>query len=179
MEKKTLNIVPEDPYLVLIALNPTEEALENNAVFSRDEGFWNLLRDAGLIDDVSGVPLSERATKVFGEQKYSIKKIGFADLLPLVYETDSKKVKPEKGSAVKLLEEVPSIYKAKKIGLLGKKVVDAFAKDYDLKKWPKLKKDGKTRFGKIGKIGNIEVYAMPFPVNNNISEKHNIYKLLK
>ena len=61
MKKINLNIVPEDPYLVLIALNPTEESLRNNAVFSRDEGFWNLLRDAGLIDDVSHLPLSDRA----------------------------------------------------------------------------------------------------------------------
>jgi hypothetical protein len=29
----------------LIALNSSEEALENNAVFLRDEGFWNLIID--------------------------------------------------------------------------------------------------------------------------------------
>jgi hypothetical protein len=178
MKKTNLNIVPEDPYLVLIALNPTEEALKNNAVFSRDGGFWNLLRDAGLIDDVRDVLLSKRATEVFLEQKHSTKSIGFADLLPLVYETDSKKVKPEKGSAIKLLKEVPNICKAKKIGLLGQKVVDAFAKDYDLKKWAELKQNGKTQFGKIGDIGNIEIYAMPFPINNNIAEKHKFYKML-
>jgi hypothetical protein len=181
MKKTNLNIVPEDPYLVLIALNPTEEALENNAVFSRDEGFWNLLRDAGLIYDVSEVPLSKRATEVFCEQKHSTKKIGFADLLPLVYETDSKKVKPEKGSAIKLLKEVSSICKAKKIGLLGQKVVDAFANDYcKLTKWKDIKViNGERQFGKIGNIDNIEIYAMPFPVNNKIPQKHHIYKMLQ
>jgi hypothetical protein len=176
---KNLNIVPDDPYLVLIALNPTEEALRNNAVFSRDESFWNLLRDANLTEDISHLPLSIRATEVFKNQKYSKRRIGFADLLPLISETDSKKVKPEKGSAIKLLEEVPNICKAKKIGLLGQKVVDAFAKDYKLKKWSKIEvMAGERQFGKIGVIGQIEVFAMPFPVNNNIANKHTFYKLL-
>ncbi len=180
MKKINLNIVPEDPYLVLIALNPTEESLRNNAVFSRDEGFWNLLRDAELIDDVNHLPLSDRAIEVFGKSNYCKKKIGFADLLPLVYETDSKKVKPEIGSAIKLLKKVPSICKAKKIGLLGQKVVDAFVNDYpQLKKWKDLKLiNGERQFGKIGDILNIEIYAMPFPVNNKIPQKHNFYKML-
>jgi len=180
MIETNLNIVPNDPFLVLIALNPTEEAIQNKAVFSRDEGFWNLLREAELIDDVSHLPLSERAIEVFSEQKkYSKKKIGFADLLPLIHETDSKKVKPEKGSAIKLLEDVPNICKAKKIGLLGQKVVDAFAEDYKLTKWSKIEViAGEKQFGKIGLIGQIEIFAMPFPVNNKIANKHNFYKLL-
>ena len=99
--------------------------------------------------------------------------------MPLIYETDSKKVKPEIGSASQLLKEVPSICKAKKIGLLGQKVVDAFAKDFGLKSWSKLKViNGLRQFGKIGDIANIEIYAMPFPVNNKIPQKHNYYKML-
>jgi hypothetical protein len=91
-KKNNLNLVPGDPYLVLIVLNPTEEAHENNPVFSRDEGFWNLLRDAGFVYDVSEVPLSKRATEVFCEQKHSPKKTGFADLLLFVYDKDSAQV---------------------------------------------------------------------------------------
>lgn len=175
-----LNIVPEDPYLVLIALNPTEESLKNKAIFSRDESFWNLLREAGLINDVSIVPLSKRAIEVFGKQKHSEKRIGFADLLPLIYETDSNKVNVPKGSAIKLLNEVPNITKAQKIGLMGEKVVKAFASDFGLKSWSKLEVIGKIRqFDSIGKIGNTEIYAMPFPVNNNIPNKHKFYKKLK
>jgi hypothetical protein len=180
MKKINLNIVPEDPFLVLIALNPTEEALKNNAVFSRDESFWNLLRDAGLINDVKNVPLSKRAKEVFGEQKHSAKKIGFADLLPLIFETDSSKVKVPKGAAIQLLKDVPNINKAHKIGLMGQKVVDAFAKDFGLKRWSKLEVINHVRqFGKIGDIGKIEIYAMPFPINNNIAEKYKIYRMLK
>ncbi len=176
---KNLNIVPEDPYVVLIALNPTEEAIKNNAVFSRDKGFWNLLRQADLIHDVSKLLLTDRAIEVFKNQKYSDKKIGFADLLPLVVETDSQKVKPQKGSAKQLLEEVPSISKARKIGLLGQKVVDAFATDFNLTKWSELAViQGQRQFGKIGTIGDIEIFALPFPVNNNIPNKHIFYKLL-
>lgn len=47
--EKILNIVPENPELVLIALNPTEEAIANNSVFSRDEAFWNLLIQANIL----------------------------------------------------------------------------------------------------------------------------------
>ena len=180
MKKINLNIVPEDPYLVLIALNPTEESLRNNAVFSRDEGFWNLLRDAGLINDVKNVPLSKRAKEVFGEQKHSAQKIGFADLLPLTFETDSTKVNAPKGSAIKLFNEVPNIVKAQKIGLMGEKVVNAFARDFGLKSWSKLEViKGLSQFGKIGDIGKIEIYGMPFPINNNIAEKHLFYKMLQ
>lgn len=179
-----LNIVPDDPYLVLIALNPTEESLKNKAIFSRDESFWNLLREAGLIKDVSHVPLSKRAIEVFGKQKHSEKRIGFADLLPLIYETDSNKVKVPKGCAKKLFNEVPNIAKAQKIGLMGEKVVKAFARDfareYGLKSWSKLEVVGKIRqFDSIGKIGDTEIFAMPFPVNSNIPNKHEFYKKLR
>ena len=34
-----LNLVPKDRYVVLITLNPTEEALEANAVFHTMKGF--------------------------------------------------------------------------------------------------------------------------------------------
>ncbi|MFM8319134.1 MAG: hypothetical protein ACKOAV_12300 [Bacteroidota bacterium] len=60
--KKTLSIIPENPELVFIALNPTEEALNNKAVFSRDNAFWNLLEKAGILENsILKVNLKDRA----------------------------------------------------------------------------------------------------------------------
>lgn len=183
--KNTLNIIPEEPDLVFIALNPTKEAIANKAVFSKNEAFWNLLVKANIIyPDIKKENLIDRAKAVFsGENNYSAVKLGFADLLPLVSETDSKKVKVEKGSAKKLLETIDNLKDAKRIALLGQKVVDSFAKDYNLMKWKDLEMtNGVKDFGCIGEIkeykNSIQVYAMPFPVNNSIANKHEYYSIL-
>lgn len=182
--KHQLNIIPENPFLVLIALNPTKEAIENKAVFSRDEAFWNLLISAGILKStIKDLDLKKRASAAFLTQKYSDCRIGFADLLPLIDETDSKKVKVPKGSVEELFRTMPNLKKAKRIALLGQKVVDAFCKEYKLIKWKEIPKMGdKKLFGSIGKIeiaGNeIEIFAMPFPVSNNITEKHKFYSKL-
>jgi len=188
---KTLNIIPENPFLVIIGLNPTEEAIANKAVFSRDNAFWNILTKAGLIKDVSvsgvklcDVPLKDRAIEVFEKQNFKLNgyTAGFADLLPLVSEKFSKKVNIPLGSTIDLFKSSPNLQNAKKIVLMGQKVVDGFAQDYkSLKKWRDmpLNSNGSKSYGHIGNIvvnGNvIQVYAMPFPVNNNIKNKHIIY----
>ena len=179
-----LNIIPQKPDLVIVALNPTEEAIRNQSVFSRDNGFWNVLIQSGLIKDlVKEIPLKDRAKEVFLHQKHCNLKLGFADLLPLVTETNSKKVKVKKGAAREFLINTPNISESKKIALLGEKVVNAFARDFpNLRQWDSIKIDSDDKFGKMGSIaiGNkcIEIFAMPFPINNCIPEKHNIYKRL-
>lgn len=178
-----LNIIPEKPDLVFIALNPTQEAVDNNAVFSRDEGFWNLLISASIISEsIKKVKLKERAKEAFQEQKHSNIKIGFTDLLPVI-ETDSKKVIVPLDAARFLIETAPNLKYAKCIALLGQKVVNSFSKDYGLMSWEVLKKENnQNRFGRIGKItigdNTIEIYAMPFPVNNNIKNKEVYYSKL-
>ena len=183
--EETLNIIPEQPDLVFIALNPTKEAIDNCAVFSTSKGFWNLLKNAKIINvKIDEVELKSRAKEVFLSQKHSELKLGFADLLPLIEETDSKKVKVPFDAAKKLFDSSPNLRHAERIALLGQKVVDSFAKEYNLIKWDKIKKgvDGKKQFGEIGKITiekkTIKVYAMPFPVNNSIANKHEFYKTL-
>lgn len=188
--KETLSIIPENPYLVLIGLNPTKEAIKNKAVFSRDEAFWNLLISAGILkNSIKEVDLKKRASASFLTQIHSDYRLGFADLLPLIDETDSKKVKVPKGSAKELFETTPNLKSAKRIALLGQKVVDAFYKEYGLnikngiKNWGGLTKVGdKKQFGSIGEIEiegkKIEVFAMPFPVNNSIEKKHEFYSKL-
>jgi len=183
--KKTLSIIPENPELVFIALNPTEEALNNKAVFSRDNAFWNLLEKAGILENsILKVDLKDRAKEAFLDQKHSKKKFGFADLLPQVYETDSNKVKIPKDAVSHLLTTTPHLKETKKIALMGQKVVDAFARNFEgIKKWKNIPVIGsKRQFGCIGSIifdGNeIELFAMPFPVNNNVKNKHEYYASL-
>lgn len=186
--KATLDIVPTNCNVVFIGLNPTLEAIEKRAVFSRDEAFWNVLLKAGLLNEsLKGVPVKERAFEVFEKGNHSVLRVGFADLLPLESCTNSKNVKVPKDAAVRLFQsgdqnEIPNLKYTKKIALLGQKVVNAFAKDFNsLKKWEDLEViDGVKQFGSIGIIevgGNkIEVFAFPFPVNTSIPNKHEIYK---
>jgi len=184
--KKTLNIIPSDPELVFIALNPTEEAIANKAVFSRDNAFWNVLKDAEIIEEgILEVPLIDRAKAVFQDGKHTKMRVGFADLLPLIIETDSKKVKVPRNAARDMLEKSKYLKDAKRLALLGQDVVDSFAKDFNnLKKWREIPlKNGERQFGLIGTIelaGNeIEVFAMPFPVNNSsVKDKHRFYQIL-
>jgi hypothetical protein len=183
-DKNTLNIIPYNADIVLIALNPTEDAINNGAVFSRDNAFWNLLHRAGIITSVSHVPLPKRATEVFKKQMHSKIKLGFADLLPFVIETDSSNVSVPKGSASLLVKRHIQINKVKKIALMGQKVVDGFCLDYpDLLSWNAIPVvGGEKDYGHIGKIiygeKSIDVYAMPFPVNNSIRDKHIYYTRL-
>jgi hypothetical protein len=189
----TLNIIPENPDLVLIGLNPTEEAIANKAVFSRDNAFWNILIKAGIIDEqstitgvkLSDVPLNDRATEVFQKQHYQLDGLitGFADLLPLISEKFSTKVVVPLGAAKDLFKTATNLKNSKKIILMGQKVVDGFAQDYkSLTKWNDipLTKSGTKDFGHIGDIvienNPIKVFAMPFPVNNNVKDKHDLYK---
>lgn len=182
--KQTLSIIPENPFLVLIGLNPTKEAIKNKAVFSRNEAFWNLLISAGILNtSIKEVDLKKRASVAFLTQIHSDYRLGFADLLPLIDETDSRKVNVPKGSAKELFETTPNLKNAKRIALLGQKVVDAFAKEYGLNNWKSLPKVGdKKQFGAIGEIEiegmKIEIFAMPFPVNNSIEKKHEYYSKL-
>jgi hypothetical protein len=185
--EETLNIIPEKPYLVFIALNPTEEAIKNKSVFSRDESFWNLLINAGIIKKtIKELDLKQRAKAIFLQQLHihSQFPLGFADLLPLINEKDSNKVKVPGNAAEELFRSSPNLKHTKKIALLGQKVVDSFAKEFDLTKWNEIliSDDGKKQFGLIGEItienNNIKVYAMPFPVNSSIANKHEFYRKL-
>jgi hypothetical protein len=182
--KKNLNIIPMNADLVLIALNPTQEAINNGALFSRDDAFWNLLHRAGIINDVSSVPKKKRQKEVCEEHKHSDIRIGIADMLHDVIETNSREVKPDKGTAENFVRTELAGKKPKRIALLGHKVVDAFAADYNLAKWRDIETiNGVKQYGKIGIIiigGHvIEVFAVPFPINNNIKDKHLIYKKLR
>jgi hypothetical protein len=181
---KNLNVIPENADIVLIALNPTALAIENDALFSRDESLWNILINAGILkESIKQVELKYRVKEVCGQNKHTVNnlKIGIADLLPYTIETNSKKVKTNKGDGEELCKLNPQLRSAKKIVLLGQKVVDGFRKDFPkLKSWSDLRNSiGGRNFGYIGSIlmgsHEIKVYAMPFPSTNNIPDKHTFF----
>jgi len=179
-----LNKIPDNADVVFIALNPTADAIHNQALFSRDEAFWNILISADFLDvTIKHIPLKNRVNIVCEEFLYTKNKmrIGIADLLPNTVETDSKKVKVEKNNVRELFELNPQLKNAKKIVLLGEKVVNGFHLYFpSLKNWREIEIiDGTRDYGEIGTItiDNMVVrcYAMPFPTNNNIPEKPKFY----
>jgi len=178
----TLDIVPANADVVLVGLNPTKEAIKQKAVFCNSDAFWNVLVKSGILhNSILNVANSERAVKAFEAQAHSDWKVGFADLLPLEDETDSSKVKIPAGAARHFIHHTQNIRTAKKLVLMGQKVVDTFAKEYGLTRWENLTiADGVKKYGPIGSIvidGHvIEMIAVPFPVNNSIADKHAIYK---
>lgn len=181
-----LNNIPQGSRIVIIALNPTENAIKNGALFSSDRSLWNLLRDAGILNNtIDQVELNKRVHEVCDLGKHQTAaagRIGIADLLPTVVETNSSKVNVPKGSAKRLFTDHPPLNEAKKIVLLGQKVVEGFRSDYPhLTSWDRIPViNGVKDFGKIGeiKVGDhiIEVFAMPFPNGNNIPNKKDFYK---
>lgn len=180
---QNLNILKGNLDIVFVALNPTKEALGNGAVFSVDRGFWNILEDAGITNSTQHVPLNDLAKEVFEEHKHSKLKLGFADLLPHIDEKESRNVKVGIGYARALAEQLVH-HKTKRVALMGQKVVDAFTKEFpNLKKWKNLPMVGNKKvFGCIGTITinghEMEIFAMPFPVNNNIPNKADDFKKL-
>jgi hypothetical protein len=177
-----LDIVPANAGIVLVGLNPTKEAIEQKAVFCNSNAFWNVLVKSGLLhSSILKVPKKQRAIEAFQNQGYSHTTVGFADLLPLESETDSKKVKIPLNVAHNFIHNSQNIRTAEKLVLMGQKVANAFAKQYGLTKWENLPiVDGVKQFGSIGTIAmdgqKIEIIAVPFPVNNSIKDKPAIYK---
>ena len=179
-----LNAIPNNADIVFIALNPTEDAIRNQALFSRDEAFWNILIKSKILNEaIKDVPLKDRVNIVcrsFMLTNGNLR-IGIADLLPFVVETDSKKVNVKKHNAMNLFEINPQLKTAKKLVLLGEKVVNGFHSDFPtLTKWRDIKIVNDIRdYGEIGTITvdnmSIKCYAMPFPTNNNIPEKPKFY----
>lgn len=180
--KTSLNIIPDNPDLVIIALNPTQEAIRNGGLFSRDKSLWNFLIRAGIIrDSINDINLKIRAKEVCSGLHTHLS-IGIADLLPSVIESISKNVQVNKGAATDLFREHPGLKNSKKIVLLGQKVVDGFSLDFpNLKKWRDLPKiEGKKAFGEAQEIeiagSKVKIFTLPFPNGNNIPNKHELYR---
>ncbi|MRT92077.1 uracil-DNA glycosylase family protein [Ancylomarina sp. 16SWW S1-10-2] len=181
--------------VVFVGLNPTEKAKENGAIFSNNRGFWNILDDSRLTTITKNVNKTRLADEIFEKHNYSGKnKYGFADLVDDCYDSKSNNVTIPAGAVEKLVAKLAE-HKTKKIALMGQKVTDAFFKAYPEKikgRWRELGsikiKEGKHRektkkiFGQIGSIRinkhEMKIYAMPFPVNSSIPDKHKDYSKL-
>lgn len=168
--------------IAFVGLNPTQEAIDNGAIYSRNRTFWNILEKSGLIRSTAHLHLNDIPKEVLLSSKYSDYRIGYTDVMPHIIETDSSKVNIEQDYVRKLIKTITD-YKVKKIALLGQKVIDSFAKEITtIKTWKAMKAEGENRFGKIGFIKDdnqrIEVYGLPFPTRSSLIEKHLHYRKL-
>ena len=170
----SLNIIPQDADIVLVGLNPTEEAIQNGAVWSTTRHIWNILQDSGITNNTDEFDVKSLAERIFQNGECCEIRLGIADLVEDNYSKSSKHVKPLNKNVSDLLNTLAK-KKVKKVGLMGQKVVDAFGKFTKEKKWKN------TFFGKMYsvKIGNNElhIYKLPFPTGM-IPDKAEKYKTL-
>ncbi len=163
--------------ILLVGLNPTEQALKHGAVFCQTNGLWRILSNSTLMPrnlDIDSIPLfgekdgkyRNYANHFFGDKT----NLGFLDLVPDVY--------AKKGSTVKITQQHLDNFDAKiketnikKIGLLGLKVTKALF----------LGLLNNVSYGKLNQtisIGKnqVEVFCLPFPETVPITiEKKLVY----
>ena len=183
--------------LIFVALNPTVEAKENEAVFCKNVTFWNILKNAGynieIINNKGSYPYKSMAANVFNSKT----PYGFVDIVEDCYEKKSSKVSINDKHFSDLIEKIQKT-NCKKIILLGHKVAEFFVKRYRKElggKWDELKNDksvikkndGKgimrlyRNYGELGVISlynnETKVYVVPFPETSPIKEKSKYYKI--
>jgi hypothetical protein len=170
-----LNHIPNNADAVLTGLNPPPLAHLEGALYNHDRSLWNILEKAGFISGTGPIPASDMYYLLIRGKLNTSLKIGIADLLPHIDAPRGGCVRIEPQFVQAFVEEIAS-KKVKKIGLMGEKVIKAFVKEF-----PHL------RFNSIRSIDNfmgeiefsghrIEVFALPFPNNNNIADKFLYYK---
>ncbi len=115
--------------IVFVGLNPTQEAIKNNAVFCKDSSFWNVLKKAHLIR--SYPTLKKCANEIFDKEnaEYCDQfRLGFVDLVKNDTSKKSKNVKPSDNDVkilFKSLYQVCPDSKPLKVAIMGLKVLDA------------------------------------------------------
>jgi len=174
--------------IVMVGLNPTEEAKENKAVFSIKKTFWKILEEAKVI---KGFPddLLKCAEEIFGKDR----ELGYADLVPECTKKKSSDVKISPNDVPPLLAKIEKT-EAEKVVLLGHKVAEAFVKPLGLtEEWEEFKKNKQNyinkkgenkeciKYGLLGQVlyqngNNFKVYVMPFPETAPVPEKSTFYK---
>lgn len=180
--------------IVFVALNPTEEANKQRAVFCTHVTFWNILLKAGLITHIpetdGDAPYKNCASEIFEQGLHSKFKIGFADLVEDCLEKKSSNVKVSNEHVERLIERLNPA-KPKKIVLLGNKVSRSFTGKFPHLKqeWKSLSESNKRidwegkriiNYGRLGliEIDNqmVEVFVMPFPETSPLPKKHEFFK---
>lgn len=162
--------------VVLVGLNPTEQALKHKAVFCQTNGLWEIIKHSNLMPN--GIIYDEihLSTEVDGKYKYFANKIfgiktnlGYLDLAPDVYEKKSKDVKVSQQQRDALWLKL-SMTNVKKIGLLGKRVTRELYPNLKKSKFSYGKIDEKKQIGK----NQVEVYCIPFPETVPIKKEDKI-----
>ena len=157
--------------ILFLALNAPEVSNTNAHWFSRNLSFWNLLYDAGLIIQRISSPM-EGDELVFGGSQINFNHwvYGVTDLNNEVVETNSHKIKIEQRHIDRIME-ILQRNKVSKLCLMHEKVGTA------IKTANVLQDATSHRYGFIGKIGQTEVYEVPFH-NASIANKAKYYRSL-
>ena len=183
-----------DKEIVFVALNPTEEAIENNAVFCKTVTFWRILKDAGfavsVVKEEGDAPYKNMAASVFNKNTI----YGFIDLVEDCHEKKSNNVSINR-SHIQIFKNKLQKINCKKIVILGHKIAQVFSNYFNLKEeWDSLLKNPIKQYSNSGKLkeyrnygylGDIEidankikVYVVPFPETSSIKNKSEYYKLV-
>ena len=157
--------------LFFVALNAPENSNNNAHWFSNNLSFWNLLHRSNVITEPIFNKL-EGDLKVFGDTSINFKNwnIGVTDLNRRDVETNSNKVEVLPSDVKRILNIIKS-YKVDKVCLLHSHVGRAF-RDY-----ANEIRFNSNRYGKIGKLNNIEIFEVPFH-SSMVKNKEQYYKLL-
>ena len=153
--------------VLLVGLNPTEQAKKHGAVFCQTNGIWRVIEKSELfkltgLKSTSDIPISDEKD---GKYKFHAdefvgpkSKIGYTDLVPDVFEKKGSKVKVSQRHIDQFYSKLSTL-NVDKIGLLGKQVTRAL--------FPELK-GKKLEYGELTqkiKVGGreIAVFCLPFP----------------
>lgn len=177
MEKSSLiPFVRHNLDILFVGLNPATGSSRKGHYFSVNKAFWNQLFDAGLITE--RVDKEEADELVFGSTKLNCNRwqYGITDLLPLVAESDSGKMKPTEIDCRRLVDTIAN-YSPKTVVLLHSKVVKHICRYLHITKFA-------TNCGHVGSIiidTKTEFFNIAFPHGNTIltSEKVDRYVELR
>ena len=167
--------------ILWVSLNPTQQAINDGAIFSNSNGLWNIYRKAELIyEESKNIKPIKMQELIYIKKQMTDYNMEHVDLLPHIIETDSSLVKPTVSDVKLLIDEIKD-NPPTAIALMGQKLVDIFHQTFpnQLKSWKAME----SVFGLMGEIEingkKVAVFKLPFPVNNSIPKKYKHYRIVK
>ncbi|NDA61914.1 MAG: hypothetical protein EBX50_07720 [Chitinophagia bacterium] len=176
-----MDYLSKEKSVLLVGLNPTEQAKKHGAVFCQTNGIWRVIEKSELFKftglvSTADIPIADEKDgryKFYADNFFGPKsKVGYVDLVTDVFEKKGNKVKVNQRYIDKFYSKLNTL-NVDKIGLLGKQVTRAL--------FPELK-GKKFEYGEIPqsiKVGgrDVKVFCLPFPetVPMKVEDKAGFY----